>query len=79
MRRATVTLPADLARAVDAYIQEEEAPTALESVMEAALREYLRERGFPRSHHPLKIRPKGSSGRSDISENHDGYLTGLKK
>jgi hypothetical protein len=31
------------------------------------------------THRPLKISPKGNSGRSDVSQNHDLYLTGLKK
>jgi hypothetical protein len=79
MKRATITLPDDLAQAVDNYLQAQEAPPALTTVVQAALREYLRERGFLRTHRPLKITPKGNSGRSDISQNHDLYLTGLKK
>jgi len=79
MKRATMTLPDDLAQAVDAYVQAQEAPPALTAVVQAALREYLRERGFLRAHRPLKITPKGNSGRSDVSENHDAYLTGMKK
>jgi hypothetical protein len=47
--------------------------------MQAALREYLRERGFLREFRPLKITPKGNSGRSDVSQNHDLYLAGMKK
>jgi hypothetical protein len=74
-----MTLPDDLAQAVDNYLQAQEAPPALTTVVQAALREYLRERGFLRTHRPLKITPKGNSGRSDISQNHDLYLTGLKK
>jgi hypothetical protein len=74
-----MTLPDDLAEAVDAYVQAQEAPPALTTVVQAALREYLRERGFLRAHRPLKITPKGNSGRSDVSENHDAYLTGMKK
>lgn len=74
-----MTLPDDLAQAVDAYVQAQEAPPALTTVVQAALREYLRERGFLRAHRPLKITPKGNSGRSDVSENHDAYLTGMKK
>jgi hypothetical protein len=74
-----MTLPDDLAEAVDAYVQAQEAPPALTTVVQAALREYLRERGFLRAHRPLKIKPKGNSGRSDVSENHDAYLTGIKK
>jgi hypothetical protein len=79
MKRATMTLPSDLAKAVDDYIQAQEAPPALTTVMQAALREYLRERGFLRQYRPLKITAKGNSGRTDVSQNHDLYLTGLKK
>lgn len=79
MRRATITLPDDLAKAVDDYVQAQEAPPALTTVAQAALREYLRERGFLRTYRPLKITPKGNSGRSDVSQNHDLYLTGMKK
>jgi hypothetical protein len=79
MKRATMTIPDDLAEAVDEYVRSQEAPPALTTVMQTALREYLRERGFLRPYRPLKITPKGSSGRSDVSRNHDLYLTGLKK
>ncbi len=75
-----MTLPDDLAEAVDKYVQAQDAPPALTTVMQAALREYLRERGFLRTYRALKIRPaKKGSGRSDVSENHDLYLTGVKK
>lgn len=79
MKRATMTLPDDLAKAMDDYVRAQEAPPALTTVMQAALREYLRERGFLRTYRPLKITPKGTSGRRDVSQNHDLYLTGLKK
>ena len=79
MKRATMTLPDDLAKAMDDYVRAQEAPPALTTVMQAALREYLRERGFLRTYRPLKITPKGNSGRTDVSQNHDLYLTGLKK
>lgn len=80
MKRATMTFPDDLARAMDDYLQSQEAPPALTTVMQAALREYLRERGFLREFRPLKITPaKKGSGRSDVSQNHDLYLTGIKK
>ncbi len=75
-----MTLPNDLAQAVDDYIQAQEAPPALTTVVQAALREYLRERGFMRTYRPLRISPaKKGSGRSDVSQNHDLYLTGIKK
>jgi hypothetical protein len=79
MKRATVTFPDDLAKAMDDYLQSQDAPPSLTTVMQAALREYLRERGFLREFRPLKITPKGNSGRSDVSQNHDLYLTGVKK
>ena len=74
-----MTLPDDLAKAVDDYVRAQEAPPALTTVMQAALREYLRERGFLRTYRPLKITPVGRSGRSDVSVNHDLYLTGMKE
>jgi hypothetical protein len=80
MKRATITLPDDLAEATDKYLQAQDAPPALTTVMQTALREYLRERGFLRVRRTLKIRPaKRGSGRSDVSQNHDLYFTGLKK
>ncbi len=48
MRRATIRIPDDLAEAIDVYIEAQEAPPTLATVMETALREYLRERGFLR-------------------------------
>jgi hypothetical protein len=75
-----MTLPDDLAKAVDDYVKAQEAPPALTTVVQAALREYLRERGFLREYRPLKITPaKKGSGRRDASINHDLYLTGMKK
>ena len=80
MRRATITLPDDLAEATENYLRAQEAPPALTTIMQTALREYLRERGFLRVRRTLKIRPaKRGSGRSDVSQNHDLYLTGIKK
>jgi hypothetical protein len=79
MKRATVTLPDDLAEAVEKYTHAQSAPPALTAVIQAALREYLRERGFLQTYRPLKLEPLGNSGRSDVSVNHDLYLTGLKK
>ena len=80
MKRATMTLPDDLAEAVDNYLQAQEAPPALTTVVQASLREYLGKRGFLRVRRPLKIRPaKSGSGRSDVSLEHDLYLAGIKK
>ncbi|HEV3512845.1 MAG TPA: hypothetical protein VGS05_14160 [Candidatus Sulfotelmatobacter sp.] len=79
MKRATVTLPDDLADAVEEYTRAQNVPPAFTAVIQAALREYLRERGFFQTYRPLKLEPLGNSGRSDVSVNHDLYLTGLKK
>jgi metal-responsive CopG/Arc/MetJ family transcriptional regulator len=79
MKRATVTFPDDLAEALDNYVRSQEAAPALTTVVQAALREYLRERGFLRTYRPLKISAVGHSGRSDVSEKHDLYFAGIKK
>jgi hypothetical protein len=79
MKRATVTLPDDLAEAVDNYTRSQSARPALTAIVQAALREYLSERGFLGTYRPLKLGPLGNSGRSDVSVNHDLYLTGVKK
>lgn len=80
MKRATMTLPDDLAEAVENYQQAQDAPPALTAVVQAALREYLGERGFLRGRRTLQITPaKKGSGRSDVSQEHDRYLAGIRK
>jgi hypothetical protein len=80
MKRATMTFPDDIAEAVDNYRQSQETRPALTAVVQAALREYLRQRGFLRPYRPLKITPAPrGSGRRDVSEKHDLYFAGLKK
>lgn len=79
MKRATITLPDDLAEATENYLRAQEAPPALTTVMQTALREYLRQRGFFAGRRPFRITPLGKSGRSDISREHDAYLAGTKK
>ena len=76
MKRATVTIPDDLAKAVDSYVRSQEAPPPFTTVVQAALREYLAERGFLQDHaRSLRITPaRRGSGQHDISESHDRYL-----
>jgi hypothetical protein len=75
MKRATITIPDDLAEAVERYIRAQEAPPALTAVIQAGLRTYLAERGYLRTKQPLRIRPAPrGSGHRDISEAHDRYL-----
>lgn len=80
MKRATMTLPDDLAEAVVNYQQAHEAPPTLTTIVQAALRQYLGERGFLRVRQPLEITPAGKgSGRRDVSRDHDRYLAETRK
>jgi len=75
MRRATVTIPDDLDKALESYVRAQEVRPALTAVIQAALRQYLTERGYRRAAGPLRITPaKHGSGRHDVSEAHDRYL-----
>jgi hypothetical protein len=74
-----MTLPDDLAEAVNKYLRAQETPPALTTVVQAALREYLGERGFLGRRRPLRIEPVGDSGRSDVSQEHDAYFAAIKK
>jgi hypothetical protein len=46
MRRATVTIPDELEKALDSYARDLEFPPSLAAVMQAALKEYLSRRGY---------------------------------
>ena len=75
MRRATVTIPDDIAKAVDRYVRAQEAPPALTAVVQTALRHFLGDRGYLAERRPLRIRPAArGSGRHDVSQAHDRYL-----
>lgn len=79
MKRATMTLPDDLAEAVETYQQSQEAPPSLTTVVQTALRHYLGERGFLRKHGALEITPaRKGSGRRDVSQEHDRYLSEIR-
>lgn len=80
MKRATMTLPDDIAQALENYTQAQEAPPSLTTVVQAALRQYLSDRGYLRVRKPFKITPaQKGSGHRDISQNHDRYLAGSPK
>jgi len=75
MKRATVSIPDDLAKAVETYVHAQEAPPPFTAVVQAALRQYLTERGYMRTRKPLRINPATrGSGRRDVSRAHDRYL-----
>ena len=75
MKRATITMTDELEQAVIAYQQDQEVPPALTAVAQAALREYLAERGYLSLRRALRITPaRCGSGERDVSEEHDRYL-----
>jgi len=75
MKRATITLPDDLAEAVERFNRAQEARPPLTAMVQAALREYLAERGYLRAPGTLRITPaRRGSGRRNVSEEHDRYL-----
>jgi len=76
MRRATITMYSDLADAVERYRCDQEAPPALTAIVQAALRQFLVQRGYmDRPSQLLRITPASiGSGRNDVSDEHDRYL-----
>jgi len=75
MKRATLSIPGDLTRAVDSYVGTQEAPPAFTAVVQAALRQNLTERGYLRAPKPLRISPATlGSGRRNVSRAYDRYL-----
>jgi metal-responsive CopG/Arc/MetJ family transcriptional regulator len=46
VKRVSITLPDDLAEAIDNYREAQETPPSLTAVMQNALREFLEQRGF---------------------------------
>ena len=75
MKRATVTIPDDLAEAVESFVHAQEARPPLTAVVQAALRQYLADRGYLRARGTLRINPaRRGSGRRDGSEAHDRFL-----
>ena len=77
MKRATITLGNDLEASLAAYIRQQEASPALTAVVQAALREYLENRGFGPGAKTLRVTPsKKGGGARDASLRHDRYLAG---
>ena len=82
MKRATVTIPDDLETELDTYLAGQDAPPTLTTLMQAALREYLRdkrlqERGYRPPKGPFNVEPieeKDEFGEPDVSLEHDKYF-----
>ena len=85
MRRATITLPDDLASDVDTYLSGQDPAPSLTRLVQTALRRFLDEkrrehafeiRGFRPARSPLRLTvPHDGSGESDVSVEHDRHLT----
>ena len=60
MKRATITLPNDLAEALEAYQRDQEVPPPLTAVAQVALKEYLAARGYLAPTRHLRITPAPS-------------------
>jgi hypothetical protein len=76
MKSLNITLPDAIANALNAYIRDQEVPLPATAIVEAALKEYLSERGYlPPKTQSLRLTPtpKGS-GFQDTSLNHDKIL-----
>lgn len=82
MRRATVTIPDDLETELDTYLARQDAPPAFTTLVQAALREYLRnepwrERAYRPPRGTFSIDPidiEDMRGETDLSVNHDAYF-----
>jgi hypothetical protein len=75
MRRATITIDKDVAQALDAYVNDQEAAPALTAVVQAALRSFLAERGYLPARRTPKVTPAPrGSGKRAISVEHDKYF-----
>ncbi len=77
MRRVSVSLPDDLAKALVRFQRSQRTQPPMSAILRDAIREFLRKKGFLSQ---FKIMPSGKrSGRSDVSRNHDLYFAGLLK
>lgn len=67
MKRASITVPDDLERALKDYQSVLEVSPAISAIMQAALREYLEERGYLyRGVEEIPDKPRGFHDSSDL-------------
>ena len=75
MKRVTVSVSDELEESLEHYFQDQEVAPSLTALLQAALKEYLAERGYPKSTSAFKITPASEgSGLTDISQRHDQYF-----
>lgn len=83
MRRATITLPDDLEAEVEEYLAKQEAPPSLTSLIQAALRRFLREsrrhRGEDRPYDELESRLGVMAEASEVAEEPGVYEIGIER
>ncbi|MCX6599896.1 MAG: hypothetical protein NTV70_26380 [Acidobacteria bacterium] len=77
MRRASVSIDVSLEEPLERYLAHQEVKPPLAALVQTALLEFLRSRGYVAPPSPLKITPAPQgSGEIDISQRHDEYLAG---
>ena len=75
MKRVTVRVSDELEESLEHYLQDQEVAPSLTALLQAALKEYLAKRGYPRRASAFKITPASEdSGLTDISQSHDQYF-----
>lgn len=82
MKRATITIPDDLEYKLEAYLEGKDAPPSFTTLVQVALRDYLRnealrERGYKPATAPFNPQPleeKDDRGEPDVSIDHDAYF-----
>lgn len=77
MERTLLSLPDDLAEALDRFGREQDPPRDPSEIVQTAVRVYLDEHGYPDSVRFLTISPaEEGSGVTDVSLHHDRYFAG---
>jgi hypothetical protein len=77
MNKPAIPLSDELVEGLDRLRGEQDTPQDLTTLVEAAVREYLEERGISTAPRGLRITPAEiGSGLTDVSLDHDRYLAG---
>jgi hypothetical protein len=76
MKRTLIALPDELLDELERFRLSRNPPQEMMSVVESAVREYLRDHNVKPPARPLRITPATrGSGHSDVSVNHDRYFS----
>jgi hypothetical protein len=78
LKRATITLTDELEDAVEAFRDAQDVPPSLTAITQTALREYLVQRGFLRTHRTFWLTPvEQGSGDPYASRDHNRHVAEL--